>query len=61
MMTLKWHTPCDDLVDGKFYCPYSTDGPCDCQFYCSAEEPEDYPDLDEEEIEYWDSIGRMEF
>lgn len=46
-MILKAHTPCDDGI-----CPYldQFDGFSDCEWHCSAEEPEDVPDLDPEEV-----------
>ena len=46
MMTLKKYTPCDDGV-----CPYMDEcGYVNCDWYCSAEEPQDNPEVwDEEE------------
>lgn len=46
-MSLKKHTPCDVGI-----CPYADqfDGFCDCEWWCSAEEPEDYPEQDPEVI-----------
>ena len=49
-MSLRWTTPCDeaDPLTGKHYCPYmSEDGTVDCEYWCGAEEPEDYPEEDE--------------
>lgn len=46
MQTLKRYTPCD--IDG--ICPYMQgDGQVNCEWWCSAEEPEDYPWEYEEE------------
>lgn len=46
-MTLKMHTPCDDGL-----CPYldQFDGFCMCEWFCSAEEPDDPPKADPEEV-----------
>ena len=52
MASLRTHTPCDerDPVTGQFYCPYiGMDGYVDCHYWCSAEEPADYPEVDAEE------------
>ena len=39
-MSLKKFTPCDDGV-----CPYANEGDyVNCEWYCGAEEPQDYPD-----------------
>lgn len=44
-MSLKLHTPCD--TEG--HCPYFAEYFSDCEYYCGAEEPEDYPYTETEE------------
>ncbi len=48
-MSLRRETPCDF---GE--CPYNATYSYTCEFYCSAEEPEDYPEIwdDDEEWDY---------
>lgn len=43
-MSLKLNTPCD--CDGV--CPYDAEYNRDCEYWCGAEEPYDYPDEQEE-------------
>ena len=53
-MSLRKVTPCDerDPMTGQCYCPYmDMDGYVDCHYWCSAEEPEDYPEIDADELE----------
>ena len=45
-MSIRKCTPCD--VDG--ICPYSANYNCDCEYWCGAEEPEDFPE------EYYDDF-----
>lgn len=48
MMSLKWSTPCDH--EGHI-CPYmDSSGYVNCEWWCSAEEPEDVPDELEFEV-----------
>lgn len=39
-MSLRKNTPCD--LDG--ICPYAAEYNCDCEYWCGADEPEDYPE-----------------
>ena len=51
-MSLRKQTPCDVYVDEKgfHHCPYADDGDyVNCEYWCGAEEPEDYPEEYEEE------------
>ena len=51
-MSLRKQTPCDVYVDeeGFHHCPYAEDGDyVNCEYWCGAEEPEDYPEEYEEE------------
>lgn len=54
-MSLRKVTPCDerDPITGECYCPYMMDmvGYVDCYYWCSAEEPADYPEVDAAELE----------
>ena len=43
-MSIRRETPCD--LDG--ICPYNATYNCDCEYWCSADEPEDHPEEDEE-------------
>lgn len=54
-MSLKKWTPCDEPdLEGRHHCPYAEDGDyVNCEWYCGAEEPQDYPEEDEEE-DPWD-------
>lgn len=45
-MTLKTETPCDFGP-----CPYDAEYSCDCDWYCSAEEPQDNPEIWEDKDE----------
>ena len=49
-MSLKKWTPCDEPdLDGRHHCPYADDGDyVNCEYWCGAEEPEDYPEEYEE-------------
>ena len=48
-MSLRSITPCDESGwDGKYHCPYAEDGePVNCEYYCGADEPEDYPSCED--------------
>lgn len=50
-MSLKKWTPCDEPdLEGRHHCPYADDGDyVNCEYWCGAEEPEDYPEEYEEE------------
>jgi len=50
-MSLRSITPCDEVGwDGHYHCPYCDDGDyVNCEWYCGADEPEDYPSDWEEE------------
>lgn len=50
-MSLKKWTPCDEPdLDGRHHCPYAEDGDyVNCEYWCGAEEPEDYPEEYEED------------
>ena len=54
-MSLKKWTPCDEPdLEGRHHCPYADDGDyVNCEYWCGAEEPEDYPEEYEEE-DSWD-------
>lgn len=39
-MSIRSCTPCD--TDG--ICPYAAEHYCDCEWYCGADEPADYPE-----------------
>lgn len=41
-MSLRRETPCD--CDG--ICPYDAESNSTCEYWCGADEPEDYPDLE---------------
>lgn len=43
-MSLRQVTPCDF---GE--CPYNAQYNCDCEYWCSADEPDDYEDCEEYE------------
>lgn len=45
-MSFKWVTPCDYGP-----CPYDVSYNCDCEYYCGADEPPDFPEIEEEEEE----------
>ena len=47
------YTPCDDIgPDGLHHCPYGAMYSSDCAYYCPQnEEPEDYPDLEDDDDE----------
>ena len=62
-MSLRKQTPCDVYVDeeGFHHCPYSEDGDyVNCEYWCGAEEPEDYPEeyeeYEEDEPDYEEEI-----
>lgn len=44
-MSIRRNTPCD--CDG--ICPYDALYGNDCEYWCGAEEPEDYPDCEDED------------
>ena len=50
-MSLRNWTPCDEPdLDGRHHCPYAEDGDyVNCEYWCGADEPEDYPEEYEEE------------
>ncbi len=55
-MSLRYYTPCDEPdLEGKHHCPYmDSSGYVNCEYWCSSEEPEDYPeeyDWEEENAE----------
>ena len=52
-MSLRNWTPCDEPdLDGHHHCPYAEDGDyVNCEYWCGADEPEDYPEDWEEEDE----------
>lgn len=45
-MSLRSWTPCDEPdLEGRHHCPYAEDGDyVNCEYWCGAEEPEDYPE-----------------
>lgn len=54
-MSLRWTTPCDeaDPLTGQYVCPYmDSSGYVNCEWWCSAEEPE--PDIEEDDLEPWE-------
>lgn len=54
-MSLKRITPCDeyDPITETHYCPYmDSSGYVNCEYWCSAEEPDPDPDLEPWEVEY---------
>lgn len=56
-MSLRNWTPCDEPdVDGRHHCPYADDGDyVNCEWYCGAEEPQDDPEIwEEDEDDDWD-------
>ena len=44
-MSLRQNTPCD--CDG--ICPYDAEYSYTCEYWCGADEPEDYPEVWEDE------------
>ena len=52
-MSIKKQTPCDFIgPDGHYHCPYAEDGEyVNCEWYCGAEEPEDRPEVWEDDHE----------
>lgn len=46
-MSIRHGTPCD--IDG--ICPYEAESSYDCEYFCSNEEPEDTPEIWEDEID----------
>ena len=46
-MAIRQICPCD--FDG--ICPYDVEYFKDCEYWCGADEPEDYPEYDEEDPE----------
>lgn len=57
-MSLKRFTPCDDGV-----CPYAEEGDyVNCEWYCGAEEPQDYPtEMDADVMEELDRSERNSY
>ena len=56
-MSLRNWTPCDEPdMDGRHHCPYADDGDyVNCEWYCGAEEPQDDPEIwEEDEDDDWD-------
>ena len=56
-MSLRNWTPCDEPdMDGRHHCPYADDGDyVNCEYYCGAEEPQDDPEIwEEEKDDDWD-------
>ena len=47
-MSIRHNCPCD--IDGV--CPYNAEVSGDCEYWCGAEEPEDYPDDCDYEVGY---------
>ena len=43
-MSLRSITPCD-----YGYCPYDAEYSYTCEYWCGAPEPEDYPEIEEED------------
>ena len=60
-MSLRNWTPCDEPdLEGRHHCPYADDGDyVNCEYWCGADEPEDYPE-DWEEEEYWNPYETSE-
>lgn len=57
-MSLRNWIPCDEPdLEGRHHCPYADDGDyVNCEYYCGAEEPQDDPEIweeDEEDFEDW--------
>lgn len=57
-MSLKNWTPCDEPdLEGRHHCPYADDGDyVNCEYWCGAEEPQDNPEIweeDDEGLEDW--------
>ena len=52
-MSLRNWTPCDEPdLEGRHHCPYAEDGDyVNCEYWCGADEPEDDPEIWEEEDE----------
>jgi len=50
-MSLRKHTPCDEPdMFGNFHCPFADDDErVNCEYWCGAEEPEDYPEIWEDD------------
>ena len=56
---LKAHTPCDerDPLTGQYECPYiDMDGYVDCHFWCQDIPEPDYPEIDADELEEYQSF-----
>lgn len=49
-MSLRNWTPCDEPdLEGRHHCPYAEDGDyVNCEYWCGADEPEDYSEEYEE-------------
>lgn len=52
-MSLRNWTPCDEPdLEGRHHCPYADDGDyVNCEYWCGAEEPQDDPEIWEEDDE----------
>ena len=52
-MSLRSWTPCDEPdLEGRHHCPYAEDDDyVNCEYWCGADEPEDYPEIWEEDEE----------
>lgn len=63
-MSLRNWTPCDEPdLDGHHHCPYADDGDyVNCEYWCGAEEPQDDPEIweEDEEEEYWNPYETSE-
>ena len=49
-MSLKKETPCDW---GE--CPYSAEYSCNCEYWCGFDEPQDEPEIWEEEVDDYEN------
>lgn len=55
-MSIRQNCPCD--YDGV--CPYDAEDNRDCEYWCGAEEPEDYPD-DVDEVGFNPFMGTYDY
>lgn len=61
-MSLRNWTPCDEPdLEGRHHCPYADDSDyVNCEYWCGADEPEDYPEdweeYEEDEPDYEEEI-----
>lgn len=49
-MSLKKETPCDW---GE--CPYNAEYSCNCEYWCGFDEPQDDPEIWEEEVDNYEN------